>query len=252
MTIAARMPERTAAAAGGVDDGLSPASIRAFCHDCRTPLAVISEFAGIVCDDLDPQEAGEGIELLSIIRDRVWDIETLLGGLQFLHAFPAENPVEVPHREPVTCMLTVLEAELETVTHRWGHELELGAAHDPLLCLCQPAAFREIVLALLNDLCRSSLRPGTVHVQALADIDAGILDVCLWRGESWTPANLIGGSCDVPAPLRSFRQQFAGTVLSRCGGRLIARRSDADAAFIMQFTLPGSEDVRGTTQTILV
>ena len=213
--------------------GIEAGSLRAFFHDCRTPLAVIAEFASIVREDLDPGE-GESIEFLGLINQRVGDIETLLATLQYLRTEMAEPPGEPPVAVSIAELLEDMRPELDKLASRWGQPVELAIAANLPACLCQPAPFTQAVLALANDLCRSSTEHEAIQIGSSETTEAGAIRLCVWRGDAWTPSEILAGIDMPPAELRSFRQQFAATALGRCGGEVIMVLKETSVAFVLQ------------------
>ncbi|TFF18037.1 HAMP domain-containing histidine kinase [Jiella endophytica] len=220
------------------DPILTTAMVKAFCHDCRTPLAVISEFASIVREELEPNETGDSAELLGLVHDRVWDVETLLGTLEFLKV-ELDDPAGRPPAEiDVAALIEDLRPNIETIAARWGIEVQFLGPPEPPVCLCDAGSFREAVVALLNDLCRSASRRDTIRIGVPLDLDTLKLQLCLWRGEGWTPSELLGGTELMRVEPKTFRQRFAGIVLARAGGSLVIKQKDTGAAFVLQLSRP--------------
>ncbi|MBP0616807.1 HAMP domain-containing histidine kinase [Jiella mangrovi] len=217
---------------------LSPALLRAFCHDCRTPLAVISEFADIVREDLDPAEAQQDIELLTLVHGRVFDIEALLCDLEFLR--DTASVVADDRPEPVSAeeLLAAMSEKLEQAALRWNQALELQIAPGTPRIEGGPSPFSEIVLALLNDLCRSATKRQTIRIEVPPTAQARLFRLAMWRGDEWMADDVFGEEDDGRAAVRTFRQQFAAIMLARIGGDLILRTKEGNPAFVVQLPCP--------------
>ena len=238
MSVALQAPRQPAALPARDGTGLTSELLRAFCHDCRTPLAVISEFASIVREDLDPEEAQEGIELLALVNDRVFDIDALLGDLECLRGALAGEAGEASAPMPIARLLEEIRLLMEGVAARWGQCLEVEIEPVAAVASCGPFPCRNVILALLNDLGRSAARRETMRIRVLAGSEAGEFALCMWRSEGWAVAEMLGGGDDGRVEPRTFRQQFAATILARSGGGLMVRMRETNPVFVVRLPRP--------------
>jgi hypothetical protein len=170
-------PGGAAAAMGRRDDrqgdpsGSIPALIDTFCHDIRTPLAVVSEFADLLLQDLAGSVSQENADFLKIIVDRTGEIARMIDDLSETQRLASASS---PLRRSALSVHTALE-EIRPLLERRAAEsgLPLFVAFDRDVpdVVCDRAALVRVVTILVDDIARSAGSSGRISVRCSYDAE---------------------------------------------------------------------------------
>lgn len=207
-------------------------ALRKLCHDCRTPLTVISEFADILSSEVEP--GSESAEYLDLIFDRAVDIEDLIADFEFLFKSGVDKP---PAITPVP---------LDELLHELHGTLEETASAQDVILTCAPPqfgatvpchigtlirAFKSVLTSLtrlaggldtvqlfaLRDDTRSRILIGLVRDAAGPDDKDRTADPELWQSSAIDQLN--------------FRQRCAALLVSRFAGEILVSTGAEHEAF---------------------
>lgn len=215
-----------------------PSVVTAFCHDCRTPLAVIANSASIVREELEAEGAeGESIEFLEGITQRAIEIEGLLSDLRFLHAHLLEAPSLPDEPASYAGLMDDVAPQLERVVTSLGHRLRFD--FDPELSsgAFDTAVLSHAITSAITELCRPPNTAATLSVKAATDDDGRWVRIGVRRSEATEDPDTrsrmpFEDMNDEPADeggLR-FRLQVAAALLRLFGGTLVASQGSAHRA----------------------
>lgn len=215
------------------------ALVRKFCHDCRTPLAVVAEFASLVRDELDPAEAQDSVELLDLISDRVVDLEGIISDLEFLHRVmnAKDRPVE---RIDVSEFLATLKPQLQQVLAPLGATIHFGkeVGFDDLYC--DAAAFDRAIRCTILSLVRTAPRGGEVILRTVCDRDASAILFVIARRDLMPDAAEEERIMDPRQHQEArdehlnFRLNVAASMVGHCGGLFEIVRGAEHRAFCIR------------------
>ncbi|HET8726825.1 MAG TPA: hypothetical protein VFO41_04855, partial [Alphaproteobacteria bacterium] len=196
---------------------LAARMVDGLCHDCRTPLTVIAELAGIVREDLGRSVPAETIDFLWTIGEKVREIEALVADFALVDRLTRRGP-RIGEAVDIGELLTAREAEIGPLAKAFSKTIVWsGLTSGRRVALPRDEAVTA-VSALVDNLyripgdvivARVSAAPETVAGNAVT-LECMSGDVAV--GEpSWTLA--------APDQL-SFRQQVAAAIAGHYGGRL--------------------------------
>lgn len=168
------------AAAPGIDrrdtrqedpSGSIPAVIQTFCHDIRTPLSVVSEFADLLLQDLSESVSQEHAEFLRIIADRTGEIARMVDDLSETQRAPSSS---TPLRRSTLSVRTALEEvrpKLERRAAERGMPLLVAFDHDVPEVVCDRAILDRVVTTLIDDIARSAGAGSRISVRCSYDAE---------------------------------------------------------------------------------
>lgn len=224
--------------------GSIPALIDTFCHDVRTPIAVVSEFADLLLQDLSGSVSQEHAEFLKIIADRTGEIARMIDDLNDAQrAATASTPL----RRSAFAVHTALE-QIRPILERRAAErdLPLSVAFDRDVpdVVCDRAVLERVVTILVDDIARSADSGGSISVRCSYDathrnVTIGVLerhDGLLREHLQLDWGRVRQLASDTPGVRRlGFRLQMVRDLVERNMGRFWAG-FDGGRTFI--FTVP--------------
>jgi two-component sensor histidine kinase len=168
------------AAAAGIDrrdarqedpSGSIPAVIQTFCHDIRTPLSVVSEFADLLLQDLSQSVSQEHAEFLRIIADRTGEIARMIDDLSETQRAPSASTPLRRSTLSVRAALEEIRPELERRAAERGMPLLVAFDPDVPEVVCDRAILNRVVTTLIDDIARSAGAGGRISVRCSYDAD---------------------------------------------------------------------------------
>jgi hypothetical protein len=196
--------------AGQLVDGL--------CHDCRTPLAIVAEFAGIVSEDLGPDAPSEVLDFLWSIGERVREVESLLADYALVDRLLRRPPPGRLDPVDVGVLLAEKQSAIGPLARAFGKQVAWSGLDPGLRVSIRGGELVRAVGVLIDNLYRipgdaiaMRLRgagPGEVGGPVVIECTTG--DV-VPDSASWSPAT---------AEQMSFRHQLSAAIAAHYGGRL--------------------------------
>ena len=155
----------------GDPSGSIPALIDTFCHDIRTPMSVVCEFADLLMQDLAGSVSQENAEFLKIIADRTGEIARMVDDLsETQRAATASTPL----RRSTLSVRTALE-EIRPLLERQAAErnlpLYVAFDHDVPEVVCDRAILERVMRILIDDIARSAGASGRISVRCSYDAE---------------------------------------------------------------------------------
>ncbi|MCB1463289.1 MAG: hypothetical protein KDJ90_12890 [Nitratireductor sp.] len=222
---------------------LKASLISAFCHDCRTPLAVIADSASIVREELEDEGFGsESIEFLDGITERAVELENLLADLRFLHAQmtqaaspdAAANEIEAASFAE---LLADVSPQLEKTVASLGHSLSFQHEPDLPFGRFEPTVMARALTSAVTELCRPANTGATLCVTAGFDPGGEKIRISVERMEKDAVAGggallPLGSGKNEPADEEElrFRLQVVSGLVRLSGGQLVTMRGSAHRA----------------------
>ncbi len=199
--------------------------VRSLCHDCRTPLTVIAEFASLARDDIDADQAAETAEFLDLIGARVAEIEQLLGDFEYLHRKSGENGAN--DHIGIVPLVGGLKQRIDLAAASCGLGIVLDLGDRVPDADCAAADAGRALMALVWHLCRLQAGEAPLCIGAAPLADGTALRLIVSRGRP--PLDLFrsagfGGAA--PRALAShedglaFRLRLVAELVARNGGAL--------------------------------
>jgi hypothetical protein len=173
--LGADAPGATAAAADRRDDrqgdpcGAIPALIDTFCHDVRTPLSVVCEFADLLLQDLSDSVSEEHTEFLKIVADRTAEIARMIDDLADAQRAATSS---TPLRRSAFAVHTALEdlrPMLERRAAQSGLPLSVAFDCDVPDVVCDRAVLDRVLTILVDDIARSAVSSESISVRCSYD-----------------------------------------------------------------------------------
>lgn len=183
------------------------------CHDCRTPLTIIAELAGIVREDLGSSIPAETIDFLWTIGEKVREVEALVADFALVDRLlrRASRPVAAID---IGDFLGAWEREIGPLARAFSKTI-VWSGLMPGQSVAVP---KDELLSAINALVDNLYRiPGDVVVVRLATPRDGEVAVECMSGDvsADDPIWTVGA----PDQL-SFRQQIAAAIAGHYGGRV--------------------------------
>jgi hypothetical protein len=206
---ASAAPESGAAFTARLVDGL--------CHDCRTPLAIIGEFASIVGEDLGASAPSETLDFLWSIGERVREIEGLLADFALVDRL-LRKPPEAVDPVDVGVTLTEMQAGIGPLARAFGKTLSWTGLAAGLMAPIRGGELLRAVSMLVdnfyrisgNRICIRVWRAGAGEVGGAIVIECIVGDIEADEA-AWSAAG---------ADQMSFRHQLVSAIAAHYGGRL--------------------------------
>lgn len=228
----------------GDPSGSIPAIIDTFCHDVRTPLAVVSEFADLLLQDLSESVSQEQAEFLKIVADRTAEIARMVDDLEGVRRAAAAS---TPLRRSAFAVHTALE-QIQPILERRAAEsglpLTVASDFDVPDVVSDRAVLERVVTILVDDIARSAVSSGSISVRCSYDaahrnVTIGVLerhDSLLLEHLQLDWGRVRQLASDTPGVRRlGFRLQMVRDLVERNMGRFWAG-FDGGRTFI--FTMP--------------
>lgn len=230
-----------------LQDAITPAVVSKFCHDCRTPLAVVAEFANIISEDLGMTASPDVIEFLEIISDRTHEIEGLIADFQYL--FKASQGDA--HPSEVFCLgslLRELKPELETMIRPQNKRVRVEAQKGGLLIRADRNAIMRSVKAVVSNLARVRNGDGVITVLVFADPHSGDIRLAVFcstgASDEATPDYVVDAKNHaVPEEHElNFRMRMASLLLAANHAQLTLVSGAEHCALGMTFPISAEDD----------
>lgn len=146
------------------------ALVNTFCHDIRTPIAVVAEFADLLGQDLTGSVSEEHTEFLKIIADRTGEIARMVDDLSEAQrvAFAATTlrRSTLSAREALEGLRPLLEQQAS------AHDLALSVAFDDAPeVVCDRAILERVISMLVDEIVRSANANGKIDLRCSYDAE---------------------------------------------------------------------------------
>lgn len=214
--------------------------INAFCHDCRTPLAIIAEVANILRDGFSAGDTVDVIEFLGLISKRVVEIEGYISDYQTLNLLSILLLRENQYSTTIGDLFDQFLPALQQTLHQFGHSL---ICHfDPAMPIInhQPFVLSRAIPAMVERLAKTSATATQIVVIAAPSDDGLGIQLSLVRSDKSDALQDIlsaVGELANHAPLDSsdadFRVLVADALIGYVGGHLHCIRQKTCTGFIM-------------------
>jgi signal transduction histidine kinase len=141
-----------------------------FCHDIRTPLSVVGEFASLLLEDEDVPEAEEK-EFLGIIADRTNELAHMVD--DFIEAYRLRSDEIRFERRAIMVqeVCNQLRPELEKAAGLHKYQLRLALEEGLPPVFCDRSSMVHILRTLVEDAGRSAAEGGGITVWSAHDPD---------------------------------------------------------------------------------
>ena len=229
-----------------------PSLIKALCHDCRTPLAVIANSASIVREDLDDEAAGEAIEFLESITLRAIEIEGLLADFRYLHNLALDASIAPGQAASFSDIVRDLRPHVEQAAAAIDHALTFRFEPAMPTVDIDPTGLLRALTAIIADLARHADEKATLLVEASSEPDGRHIRITIERDHGVSQpadASQIGLAPQdqeaVPEEELRFRPQVAAAIVRRFGGTLHATRGSEHRMLII--VLPTVSEPQATS-----
>jgi hypothetical protein len=197
---------------------LSGQLVDGLCHDCRTPLAIIAEFASIVSEDLGPEAPSETLDFLWSIGERVREVESLLADYALVDRLLRRPPPGRLEPVDVGLLLAEMQSGIGLLAKAFGKQVAWSGLDPGLRVSIRGGELLRAVGVLVDNLYRI---PGnTIALRlwraGLGDAGGTVVIECttgdvIPESAAWSPAT---------AEQMSFRHQLSAAIAAHYGGRL--------------------------------
>jgi hypothetical protein len=201
---------------------LPPRLVTRFCHDCRTPLAVIAEFASIVREDIGEGAPPDTLEFLAAISDRAFELEGLISDFTLVHRLGRVPPTPGGEACDVGALLAGLAADIRALAERAGRTLAMPVCANGIIVPMRRDDLGRAVTVLVEHMCRLPMVSGPIRLELEMPAGGRELRISI-EGPAREGVASGGQWIDPPEESLSFRHHVAAAIMRHYGGRLEAR-----------------------------
>ena len=225
-------------------DDLLSSLISDVCHDARSTLFVLSEFASQVADDLDGGQHTERREMLRVVQDRATELRVLFDYLHVARRLQHQCGTAWDESTSLSELMETVAVDCSQMVHRKTCTFEFSADGGTACVPGNVESLKSALLALFSDVLSVAQSSSSILLSASSDSEADSrfpaarIEVRAPVVESGTDS--ISQSSDwaavIGADRRAAKSELATAIIEQLGGNVLFTRRHGQ--FSAKATLP--------------